>query len=36
MEELQALKQSGKARAVGISVPDHRHDMVPSPWWRAG
>ena len=28
MDELQALKQSGKARAVGISVPDHRHDMV--------
>lgn len=30
MEELQALKQVGKARAVGISVPDHRHDMVIS------
>jgi methylglyoxal reductase len=30
MDELQALKQSGKARAVGISVPDHRHDMVIS------
>jgi methylglyoxal reductase len=30
MEELQALKQAGKARAVGISVPDHRHDMVIS------
>ncbi len=30
MEELQALKQSGKARSVGISVPDHRHDMVIS------
>jgi len=28
MEELQALKSSGKVRAVGISVPDHRHDMV--------
>jgi aryl-alcohol dehydrogenase-like predicted oxidoreductase len=30
MDELQALKESGKARAVGISVPDHRHDMVIS------
>jgi methylglyoxal reductase len=30
MDELQALKQSGKARAVGVSVPDHRHDMVIS------
>jgi methylglyoxal reductase len=30
MEELQALKQTGKARAVGISVPDHRHDTVIS------
>jgi methylglyoxal reductase len=28
MQELQALKASGKTRAVGISVPDHRHDMV--------
>jgi aryl-alcohol dehydrogenase-like predicted oxidoreductase len=28
MDELQALKDSGKARAVGVSVPDHRHDMV--------
>ena len=28
MDELQKLKQTGKARAVGISVPDHRHDMV--------
>lgn len=30
MEELQALKRAGKARSVGISVPDHRHDMVLS------
>jgi methylglyoxal reductase len=30
MDELQALKESGKARSVGISVPDHRHDMVIS------
>ena len=30
MDELQALKQAGKARAIGISVPDHRHDMVLS------
>jgi methylglyoxal reductase len=30
MDELQALKKSGKARSVGISVPDHRHDMVIS------
>ena len=30
MDELQALKASGRARAVGISVPDHRHDMVIS------
>jgi methylglyoxal reductase len=30
MDELQALKQAGKARSVGISVPDHRHDMVIS------
>jgi methylglyoxal reductase len=30
MEELQALKETGKARSVGISVPDHRHDMVIS------
>lgn len=28
MDELQALKDSGKARAVGVSAPDHRHDMV--------
>jgi methylglyoxal reductase len=28
MDELQALKQQGKARFVGISVPDHRSDMV--------
>jgi len=30
MEELQALKQSGKARSVGISIPDHRHDSAIS------
>lgn len=30
MDELQALRASGKARSVGISVPDHRHDMVIS------
>jgi aryl-alcohol dehydrogenase-like predicted oxidoreductase len=28
MDELQALKAEGKARFVGISVPDHRSDMV--------
>lgn len=28
LDELQALKESGKTRSVGISVPDHRHDMV--------
>ena len=28
MDELQALKASGKTRFVGISVPDHRSDMV--------
>jgi methylglyoxal reductase len=28
MDELRALKASGKARSIGISVPDHRHDMV--------
>jgi aryl-alcohol dehydrogenase-like predicted oxidoreductase len=28
MDELQELKQGGKVRSVGISVPDHRHDMV--------
>jgi methylglyoxal reductase len=30
MDELQQLKETGKARTVGISVPDHRHDMVIS------
>ena len=30
MDELQALKASGKIRAIGISVPDHRHDAVIS------
>lgn len=28
MDELQALKQEGKANYIGISVPDHRSDMV--------
>ena len=28
MDELQALKQQGKVRFVGVSVPDHRSDMV--------
>lgn len=28
MDELEELKRSGKARFIGISVPDHRHDMV--------
>lgn len=28
MDELQTLKQQGKVRFVGISVPDHRSDMV--------
>lgn len=28
MGELQALKQQGKVRFVGISIPDHRSDMV--------
>lgn len=28
MDELEQLKRSGKARFIGISVPDHRHDMV--------
>ena len=30
MEELQALKQTGKVRSVGISIPDHRHDSAIS------
>ena len=30
MDELQALKQAGKARSVGISIPDHRHDSAIS------
>ena len=30
MEELQQLKQSGKARSIGISIPDHRHDSAIS------
>jgi methylglyoxal reductase len=28
MDELQALKRQGKARYVGISIPDHRSEMV--------
>ncbi len=28
MDELRLLKEQGKVRAVGISVPDHRSDMV--------
>lgn len=28
MDEMQALKAQGKVRFVGISVPDHRSDMV--------
>jgi methylglyoxal reductase len=28
MDELEELKRKGKARFIGISVPDHRHDMV--------
>jgi methylglyoxal reductase len=28
MDELQALKEQGKTRFVGISIPDHRSDMV--------
>lgn len=28
MDELQALKAEGKAKYVGISIPDHRSDMV--------
>ena len=28
MDELRKLKEQGKARAIGISVPDHRSDMV--------
>jgi methylglyoxal reductase len=30
MEELQQLKHAGKARSVGISIPDHRHDSAIS------
>jgi methylglyoxal reductase len=30
MDELQSLKESGKARSVGISIPDHRHDSAIS------
>jgi aryl-alcohol dehydrogenase-like predicted oxidoreductase len=28
MDELRALKEQGKTRAIGISAPDHRSDMV--------
>ena len=28
MDELRALKDAGKVRSIGISVPDHRSDMV--------
>ena len=28
LDELLALKQQGKVRTIGISVPDHRSDMV--------
>jgi aryl-alcohol dehydrogenase-like predicted oxidoreductase len=28
LDELRALKETGKVRAIGISVPDHRSDMV--------
>ena len=28
LDELQALKAAGKVRAIGVSVPDHRHDSV--------
>ena len=28
LDELRDLKQQGKARTIGISVPDHRSDMV--------
>lgn len=28
MEELQALKHSGKVRFVGVSIPDHRSDIA--------
>lgn len=28
MDELQQLKADGKARSIGVSVPDHRNDMV--------
>lgn len=28
MDELQALKSSGRVRSIGISIPDHRHDSA--------
>lgn len=28
MDELQALKDEGKARFIGVSIPDHRSDMA--------
>jgi aryl-alcohol dehydrogenase-like predicted oxidoreductase len=30
MDELQGLKQTGKCRSIGISIPDHRHDSAIS------
>ncbi|MNI55766.1 Aldo/keto reductase family protein [compost metagenome] len=30
LEELQQLKQEGKVKNIGISVPDHRHDLAIS------
>ena len=28
LDELEALLDSGKVRSIGVSVPDHRHDMA--------
>lgn len=28
MDELQALREEGKVASVGVSAPDHRHDVV--------
>ena len=36
MDELQALTQSGKARAVGISRYPTTATTWSSRWWRAG
>jgi methylglyoxal reductase len=30
IDELQQLKQEGKVRFIGVSLPDHRHDMAIS------